>query len=215
MYEYPPWTKVREHPRTVVGKFHQCQCGAKTQDGQHINKPTSLWASDYDLVHYLDGLVCGTLPNMCNGNHAELRGHLAKDAQVWPWGMAQRMAWGVQRLLARRKWQRIPADYVSTGTFAVGQPVGSLSGTMRTSSSSSFPTATKSAAQPNFQGCPGCKRKRPKDHTDHNRVPGVCRYPDVVSIDYPCPGCRAGASRTDARHKHIRKMQRTAAEYHF
>ena len=84
MYEYHPWPKVREHPRTVVGKFHQCQCGAKTQDGQHINKPTSLWASDYDLVHYLDGLVCGTLPNMCDGNHAELREHLAKDAQVLP-----------------------------------------------------------------------------------------------------------------------------------
>ena len=54
LYSYAPWPIVRQHPRTVVGRFHQCQTGARTQDGHHISKPTDLWASGYDLTHYLD-----------------------------------------------------------------------------------------------------------------------------------------------------------------
>ena len=57
LYAYAPWPQVRQHPRTVIGRFHQCQTGARTQYGQHIKKSTDLWASDYDLIYYLDGLV--------------------------------------------------------------------------------------------------------------------------------------------------------------
>ena len=202
MYKYDPWPKVRANPRTVETKFDQCQCGAKTRGGQDVNKPTSLWASDGDLTFYFEGLRCGALPDRCNGNHATLRGELASEAQVWPWDMAQRLAWGVQRLLARRKWQRIPTDNATTGTFAVDTCADSSSGTMMASSSNSYPTAVKSAARPKGTGCPGCQRNRPMDHTDHNRVRGVCRYPDVESVNYPCLGCRASVLRSDPRHTH-------------
>eukprot|EP00959_Pyramimonas_sp_CCMP1952_P018335 388135-Pyramimonas_sp.AAC.1 len=52
MYTYDPWPKVREHPRTVAGNFHMCQMGARATDGGHVNKPTSIWASGYDLIYY-------------------------------------------------------------------------------------------------------------------------------------------------------------------
>eukprot|EP00959_Pyramimonas_sp_CCMP1952_P328411 6875519-Pyramimonas_sp.AAC.1 len=73
MYTYDPWPKVREHPRTVVGNFHMCQMGARTKDGGHVNKPTSLWAYDYDLIYYVDGIKCGDIAGACDGNHVMLR----------------------------------------------------------------------------------------------------------------------------------------------
>ena len=144
LYDYKPWPEVRRHPRTVVGKFHQCQCGAKTADGQHIIKPTELWASDYDLIYYLDGLLCGTIKRMCNGQHVELRGDYASKSQVWPWGMAERIVWGIQRLLIKRRWQ--------SSHFAV--------------------YAADDAGQDSWKRCPGCRRRRPADHREHTRVEG-------------------------------------------
>ena len=169
LYTYGPWPLVKQHPRTVVARFHQCQTGARTQDGQHIHKPTDLWASDYDLVYYLDGLVCGTLPNMCNGTHVHLHGENASAAQVWPWDMARRISWGVLRLLARRRWQHT--------LF--------------------FPETNADDA---WRRCPGCRRRRPRDHHEHTRVEGECRAHDTPTVNYPCPGCMANAPRNDARH---------------
>ena len=168
LYDYEPWPRVRQHPRTVIGRFHQCQTGARTQDGQHINKSTDLWASDYDLIYYLDGLVCGSLPDICNGTHVHLHGEDAAAAQVWPWDMARRIAWGVLRLLSRRRWQ--------TGYY--------------------FPGADDNPAQ----RCPGCRRRRPRDHEEHSRIQGECRVWDTPTVVYPCPGCKANAPRSDPRH---------------
>ena len=82
LYVYNIWPKVREHPRTVVGSFHMCQMGARTAEGGHVNKPTSLWASDDDLIYYVDGLKCGDIEGACDGNHIMLRGADAAASQV-------------------------------------------------------------------------------------------------------------------------------------
>eukprot|EP00959_Pyramimonas_sp_CCMP1952_P240177 5018899-Pyramimonas_sp.AAC.1 len=36
-----------------------------------------------------------------------LRGADASASQVWPWRLADRLAWGVEPLPHRRKWQRV------------------------------------------------------------------------------------------------------------
>eukprot|EP00959_Pyramimonas_sp_CCMP1952_P445237 9322335-Pyramimonas_sp.AAC.1 len=75
--------------------------GFRTADGGHVNKPTSIWASVYDLI------MCGDSPGACDSNHTMLRGSDAWASQVWPRRLAERFAWGGRRLLHRRRWQRV------------------------------------------------------------------------------------------------------------
>ena len=121
LFDHQPWPAVTQHRRTVQITMHQCQTGAKSKHGRyHVKKPTTFWASDYDLVCYLDGLVCGTLPRRCNGQHITLRGSEASAAQVWPWDLAQRIPWGVLKLLHRRRWQD---GYMLASNYRTGAAV--------------------------------------------------------------------------------------------
>ena len=51
--------------------------------------------------------------------------------------------------------------------------------------------------------CLGCKRNRVQTDSEHNRVPGVCRFPHVETRTYDCPGCRERAPTTSYRHTHV------------
>ena len=48
--------------------------------------------------------------------------------------------------------------------------------------------------------CPGCRRRRPNDHEDHNRVQGQCLVPHVATVIYRCPACREGKPMRDPAH---------------
>ena len=172
VYDTPAWKRIRMHSRTVIAICDQCQCGARNAAGEHTRKSSELWASDYDLVYYIDGLLCGQLPKMCNGIHSHLTGADAARSQVWPWLFAQRLAWGVMRLLERRRWQGHNYLYL---------PVA------------------EGADQP-WRKCPGCRKSKPNDHEEHTRIVGECKVPNVETVLYPCPGCKRGLGRFNAEH---------------
>ena len=69
MYTYDPWPKVCKDTRTVTGEFDQCQFGAMNRHKEHIRKRTTIKASCYDLVYYVDGKFCGHWPTKCDGQH--------------------------------------------------------------------------------------------------------------------------------------------------
>ena len=194
LYDLEPWPQVRARRRTTRVKFDQCQCNAKTSWGQSIKKATEIWASDGDLTYYLEGLRCGAIPEACNGDHYELRGTELRAAQVWPWQMAARISWGILRLLQRRKWQQLKPAGVSTGHSGSSFPAVS---------SSAAPAAAAPAARDEpeaWRQCPGCRRRRPDDHEDHTRIQGHCLKPNVQTVIYPCPACRAGRPMMDSAH---------------
>jgi hypothetical protein len=99
MYSYDPWPAVCNDPRTVTGEFDQCQFGARNLHKQQIRKRTTIKASCYDLVYYVDGKFCGHWPTKCNGQHQHRRGSEAQQSRKWPMEMARRLAWGVLRHL--------------------------------------------------------------------------------------------------------------------
>eukprot|EP00959_Pyramimonas_sp_CCMP1952_P254732 5320541-Pyramimonas_sp.AAC.1 len=115
--------------------------GAKTAEGGHVNKPTSPWASDYDLIYYVDEFKCGDIPGACNGTRAMLRGVDATASQVWPWRLAERMARGVTRLLHKRRWQKAK------------------------DSRKHYPVLEDDRERV----CLGCRKHRSSEHPDHNR----------------------------------------------
>ena len=188
LYIHDPWPKVRAHPRTVVARFDQCQMGAQTEQGEKYKRENRAWASDYDLVYYVDGLVCGTIPSACNGQHIELRGENLSKSQVWTWGLATRLAWGIARLVQRRRWQG--RNYFTSDTQHLFFPSheGGASG------------SGQSAGTRAFSECPGCRRNKPADHVDHSRIDGQCRFPRVASREYLCPGCLRNKPMSDPSH---------------
>ena len=62
-----------------------------------------------------------------------------------------------------------------------------------------FP-ATVGGSEPSGQHCIGCKRGRVSTDPEHNRVPGVCKYPLVESVVWTCPACAAHRPAHDDRH---------------
>ena len=45
-------------------------------------------------------------------------------------------------------------------------------------------------SRPPWHDCPGCKNNVASTRREHNRVPGVCRYPHVTpEPEWTCPGC--------------------------
>ena len=148
LYLVEPWPTVRQHPRTCMEVIDQCQTGARTRGWPH-RKPTELWASDELILSEFRGLKCGALPEMCNGKHLPggRRGEDLSRAQVWPWPFAQRLANGIIKLLAKRRWQGL--HYFT-----------------ESETSQFFPTTTPYTKETVPKGeewrlCPGCRGRRP------------------------------------------------------
>ena len=51
--------------------------------------------------------------------------------------------------------------------------------------------------------CIGCKRNRIRSDSEHNRIPGQCKFPHDVTIEWNCPGCRERAAVTSNRHTFV------------
>ena len=51
--------------------------------------------------------------------------------------------------------------------------------------------------------CIGCNRNRIRSNPEHNRIPGQCKFPHDVTIEWNCPGCRERAAVTSNRHTFV------------
>ena len=51
--------------------------------------------------------------------------------------------------------------------------------------------------------CIGCKRNRVRTDSEHNRIPGQCKFPHDITIEWTCPGCRERAAVTSDRHTFV------------
>ena len=97
--------------------------------------------------------------------------------------------YGVRRTAVAQVWPHRLVTAILKGIRAL----------IQSSYSRSFPVDTKPT-------CKGCQNHARKDDPRHNRLPGVCKFPLDVSIEWSCPACIA--------HKHSKDRKHTLREGH-
>ena len=145
-------------------------------------------------------------------------GKRADDAQIWPWLLARRVAWGIMRLSASRRVVSATAGDAFATTLPCVPGVNRIAedGANDIDDASSYVTGANRASKTTPSGfylaraggaddrivsrCPGCARHRPQDHEQHSRVQGVCRYPHIETKIYRCPGCCRDLPRHHPNH---------------
>ena len=63
------------------------------------------------------------------------------------------------------------------------------------------PNATDDSAS--WRLCPGCSGRMGKHDPKHNRIQGICNYPNVEPITYGCRGCANRLHDGHASHNYL------------
>ena len=190
LYKVNPWPKVLAIKGVVQQLYDRCTCGLRVTTGRfrglYMKKPSSMTASDFELVKPF-------AHNRCKGHHQHLSGdghpsELAK-AQVWTWVEANKIIQGIINL--RRKMRA-----GLTSAFAVRRaedvkPHDPNFGDRKDTS------VTRDAAK-----CPACIAGNGKRHWNHTRVIGECQYPGTPPFIPRCKTCWGprGMIQNDTNH---------------
>ena len=178
LFQEEPWPKVMQHHSTRRIVFHQCRVGQYI-NGQLCKKATELVASSSILLQPFVGLICKR-----DHVHATLTGGQASKAQRWSKPMCDRIAFGIQQL---RK------------SLLKEQKVAQVLPSVEVDASGGEPAAEAVAGE-SWRKCKGCRWRLPKEDPEHNRVVGECKHPEVPSMAFDCPGCKAHRARDHASH---------------
>ena len=191
LYSVPPWPKVLGLPGVCRVIYHRCTCGLKVLagkwKGKFIKKPSSMTASDLNLIEPFRGCVC----KHSSDQHLQDIGHSAEHsaAQLWTWNEAERIVKGILNLRKAIRYlltfptteepvQRTPLK-VEKGKVAQAQPGGDPErATMGIDE-------LKDVDDP----CKACIARWAKDHWCHTRVIGKCRWPYTPPWEPTCEGC--------------------------
>eukprot|EP00435_Cladocopium_sp_Y103_P057491 s245_g19.t2 len=179
LFEEPPWPKVLSKPETKRIIFHQCRV-KQYVNGLLCKKATELIASSEILLTPFIGLVCTG-----DHQHAVLMGGQAHKAQRWSREMRDRIAFGIQRL-ARKVLSQSKAE-LAHPSMAVG------------SDDPAQPELDEGEGE-SWRRCKGCRWRLPKNDSAHSRVPGECKHPDVPTVKFECPACKARKPRDHQAH---------------
>ena len=180
LFQEEPWPKVMQHHGTRRIVFHQCRV-KQYVNGLLCKKATELVASSAILLQPFVGLTC-----QGDHVHAVLTGGQATKAQRWSKNMCDRIAYGIQQLRKSllkelRTSQALPTVEVDASGEAPS------------------PSDETGGSEP-WRKCKGCRWRLPMNDPEHSRVVGECKHPDVESITFDCPGCKARRPRSDAAH---------------
>ena len=107
----------------------------------------------------------------CDGEHEHkhLQGKArCVAAQVWPYRLCKNICDGIVELLTMERKRG-------------GRPHPRRA---------AYPTVVTTPL------CDGCRRHLRADGIQHNRIRGQCKFPDVVGVDWACPGCQRRRPRT-------------------
>lgn len=192
LYGVLPWPKIMNNPQVEQVMYHRCMCGLKVLTGQykgmHIKKPSMITASSPELILPFKGHVC-------KGKHEHLlmEGHRKelKAAEVWTWNEAQKVVYGIEQLMKRKRkivggGRYVPnskdnhtrAFPINPDTVAKAQPHKSPQ------------TSPDARALPReLTECKGCKVNRASHDWTHNRIIHQCRWPYVDPFIPTCDGC--------------------------
>ena len=156
--------------------MHQCMAGLidEHKSGLPIKKATDIWASSPTLLEPLSDLWRDNKHLHCQ----EVTGPTCRRAQVWPWGLARRLAKGIgDRIKERLMSWAYPTD--DTTQDQLWRKCPGCRGRKRNDS----PLHTRipgECLQPLVESqtwtCPACVAEKHRGHTDHTYEPGTCRW---------------------------------------
>ena len=180
LFQEHPWPRLAMHPKTRQQIMDRCMTNQKNANGNFVRKRTQLWASSELLLAPFVNLLC-------NGshNHEQVTGSATEATKVYTWEFAERIVLGCQ-LLIRNK-------YPKTHNASAYPSVASGP---RDADAEVQPSATDEA----WRKCYGCRNRKRVDDDRHTRIEGECKHPFVTAVTWNCPGCKAGAVRSDLRH---------------
>ena len=180
LFQEEPWPKVMQHHGTRRIVFHQCRV-KQYVNGFLCKKATELVASSAILLQPFVGLTC-----QGGHTHAILTGGQATKAQRWSRNMCDRIAYGIQQL-RKSLLKELRTSHVLP--------------TVEVDASGEAPSPSDEAggSEP-WRKCKGCRWRLPMNDPEHSRVVRECKHPDVESITFDCPGCKARRPRADATH---------------
>ena len=176
LYAEAPWPEVRTDDRVVSQVFDQCRTNQRAADGKLAKKPTELVASDEALLRPFRNL-------RCNGRHihANTEGGASAALQVWSWDFAGRVVDGIRLLKIKIGRTRTGEAYPAVEADPEAPPV-SCPG-CRVNCRKTDPRHNRDPAvcrHPLVQSiewdCVGCSAGKPRQHTSHDYMPGVCQW---------------------------------------
>ena len=141
-------------------------------------KPTDIMANHHLLLKLL-------VPARCDGSHQhdQMDGGCAKDCELWPWKLANKIASGIAML--KQHLQESMPDIPTEVFPTIGTDMHS----------------DEHVADPeSWRRCPGCRGRQSKFDPRHNRVEGECKWPHVTAKSWSCPGCQKHRSFGDSMH---------------
>ena len=141
----------------------------------------------------------GDYPRIVYASHLDLLYYFTRDpvstvcdSETTDWvGFPTLASWGIARKLQNDRWGSLEMQRYYPG--AVGADDSELP-------AAAAPAAASSSTGPAWKKCPGCRRHRAADDTEHSRIPGECKHPTVVGRDWPCPGCKTHKPVDDPSH---------------
>ena len=175
LYLIEPWPAIRRHPKCLRVVFDQCQVG-QSVEGMPVKKPTELVATDETLLRRFCGKICRN-----EHQHIQLLGGKASATQKWTPMMCDMIATSIRDLAIKEDKQQHQSLYPAVGTDTSGGPAGGHD-------------------PQTWRKCKGCLWRLNKFSSQHSRVSGECKYPDVVPMEFECPSCQADKPRSHEGH---------------
>ena len=191
MFRLPAFRALWNTGRVKAVNFPQCAVGLRSPEGVPLLKHTTMWASHPILLQHLQGLACThTGHGPIHGSHQGCS--RSRLSQVWPPELCRRLVAGVVDL---KRTLETTSAYPVPGEPHPGQAQEETSGRRG---------RPRQIPQGIMFDCVGCRHMRVATDTSHTRnvePPGLCRYPHVEPIDYPCPACRTHKRADHPSHK--------------
>ena len=185
LYSEHPWLAVLNHFNVYQQRYDRCMAGLKAQYGPHkgtfIKKASTMVASNKLLLEPFEKL-------QCRGNRAHPQmhgeGQNLSACQVWTWGEANRVAYGIHRF----KKIQLACPPASAQVNPGQEEERPLRG-------------RDPIAQPvNESKCLGCKHQRARTDPEHSRIIGECGYPYDEPVVWKCIGYVQRNNKSDDAH---------------
>ena len=192
LYKVQPWPQVLAIKGVVQQLYDRCSCGLRITKGRfkgyYMKKPSSMTASDYELVKPFANCKC-------RGNHQHLSGdghpNELSQAQVWTWVEARKIIQGIINIRRRMR----------AGLYFM-YPVRSKEEVKP--HDPSFGDRKDTSITRDMSPCTACKAGHGKEHWAHSRIKGECQYPGTPPFIPTCRTCWGPKGMVQADQDHDR-----------
>ena len=161
LFSFGQWPELLAHPAAFMAHFDQCMLGLVDSHGIPLKKPSAC-VTNAEVLYQLFNKI------RCDGSH--MHGKVTKQAQVYPWRLANLLIDGLIQLK-----MKLNCAYPASSSAA--------------SSAAAAPARDDDPLSVYNRECVACKCHWPKGDPAHTRVPGKCRFPLDADEQWDCPGC--------------------------